>query len=218
MADFFKYSKNFEYFFAEHGELVEYQKGQHLVWQKDDNAWMFFLKEGLVRVSFTFSDGSNRILGYFVPGHIFAQSGSFFDDRDGMLSYTAEQPLRVYRMKNKAGFELIQNDPVLMKEYLSMTLRNQIFLIDRVVYQGEKGLYLKCARWLLFMAKYYGQTNGATCEIAVPLTQETAANFLHTTRESLNGVFQQLSTEGHITISTKKIIINDLTRLRQLLT
>lgn len=218
MSDFFPYLESFEDAFFEHGELVEYAKNQHLVWGKDKSEWVFFLVDGLIRVSFTVPDSSDRILGYFPRGMVFAQSGSFWNAHDGMLSYTAELPSKTYRMQRTTFLNLLRSDTSLTHEYLNLTLRNQIFLIDRVVYNGEKGLYLKCVRWLLFMAKYYGKNKGARCEITTPLTQETAANFLGTTRESLNVVLRDLEKKKYIELSTKKLVITDTKKLRALVT
>lgn len=217
MSKFFAFSHRFEDCFFEYGELVEYDKGQHIVWRNDKSEWVFFSQEGLVRVSFTLLDKSSRIIGYFPPGMVFAQSGSFWGEHDGTLSYTAELPTKIYRMKRQVFLKCLKDSPETMQEYLNMTLRNQIYLIDRVVYQGEKGLYAKCVRWLLFMAKYYGKSKGVACEITVPLTQDTAANFLHATRESVNVVLKQLEREKHIVLSSKHIRIADTKKLQQLL-
>ncbi len=216
MSEFFKYSKNLEYLFAEHGEVINYEENQHLVWNKDKCPWVFFLKEGLVKVTFNFSEKDTRLIGYFVPGHIFAQSGSFIGEYDGRLSYTAKTKTKVYRMKHSIFIKLTKKYPEVMNEYLDMTLRNQLLLIDRVVYQGEKGLYLKCVRWLLFMAKYYGKTTKDHVEIIVPMTQETAANFLHTTRESLNVMLRKLEKEEIISTKHKKIEILKLSKLKKI--
>lgn len=177
------------------------------MWRKDKSEWVFFLVSGLVRVSFTLPDNTDRVLGFFVPGLIFAQNGSFWGENDGTLSYTAEQPTKVYRMKRTTFLKCLNGNSGAMQEYLHMTLRNQIFLIDRVVYQGEKLLRSKCARWLLFMAKYYGKSRGKRCELTVPLTQETIADFLGTTRESVNITLRELERKGYIELATKKITI-----------
>ncbi len=216
MSDFFQYSKDLEYLFLEQGQRIKYEKDQHLVWSQDDSDWVFFLEKGLVKVSFTLPDGTNRIIGYFVPGAIFAKSGSFINNPDGSISYTATTNLTTLRMKSNKFRSFLRRHPDLMEEYMNMTLRNQIFLIDRVVYQGEKGLYLKCVRWLLFMAKYYGNKSGRGVNIFVPIKQETAADFLHTTRESTNVVLRKLEKAGFIKLATKSISIIDLRKLKQL--
>lgn len=217
MSSFFKRSPALEACFSEHGERITYDKNQHLVWKSDESAWVFMLASGLVRVSFSFDDGQQRVIGYFVPGVVFAQSGSFFAEHDGALSYIAEGPVTVYRMKRSEFLLMLDtsNNHMCVREYLDMTLRNQIFLIDRIVYQGEKGLEAKFRRWLLFMVKYYGQKNDTTAEISVSLTQEMIADFLHTTRESVNVLLKESIQKRIIKIEKKKIVILDLARLEK---
>lgn len=215
MSSFFPYSKPFARLFKEQGEKVSYEKNQHLIWHNDASDWVFFLENGFVRASFTLPNNTDRILGYFVPGMVFAQSGAFMHERDGMLSYTANTSSTLYRMRHRKFLSLVREDTELLNEYLNMTLRNQLLLIDRILYQGEKGLYAKCVRWLLFMAKFYGEPAGRGCSIPIPLTQETVANFLHATRESVNGVLQQLVEEQCITTGHKRITITNVAKLRK---
>lgn len=216
MSEFFVESKPLKRLFLTHGEKVQFAKNQHLVWHRDKSAWVFFLAQGFVRASFATPGNADRIIGCFVPGAVFAQSGSFIAEHDEHLSYIAETPVQAYRMKQHAYLRFIREDPVLLQEYLALTLRNQIYLIDRIVYQGEKGLRKKCIRWLLFMAKYYGRKEGGACRIEVPLTQETIAKYLHATRESVNVELRALVEEGHIRIERKFVVIRNARKLRAL--
>lgn len=217
MSNFFEYPKKLSEFFIKNGELVTYEKNQRLVWEKDESDWVFFLSEGFVKASFSLPDGTQRIIGFFVPGHIFAQSGSFFNKQDGKITYSAETNVSTYRIKHTLFLKEIQRDLELTNEYLTMTLRNQVFLIDRVVYQGEKNINNKCIRWLIFMSKYYGTEKNQTIEIIVPITQEVIANFLGSTRESANACLGNLVKKNIISISKKHIIILDSAKLKLLL-
>lgn len=219
-SEFFSFNNDLEKFFSTKGELVTYEKGQHIVWGKEKSQWVFFLKSGLVRISFSLPNHTQRIIGYMVPGHVFAQTGSFINDPNGEVSFIAEageNNIAAYRMKIQTFLKCLHTDPALMQDYTQMTLRNQMVLIERIVYQGEKGLYLKCVRWLLFMAKYYSITKGNKAEITIPLTQDVAAEFLHTTRESLNAVFGELKEQKLISIARKRVTILNVPRLRKLL-
>ena len=100
---------------------------------------------------------------------------------------------------------------------MNMVLRNQIFLIDRVVYQGENGIHRKLLRWLLFMAKYYGSINNGSAEIIFFLSQEEIANFLHVTRVSVNNTLSFYTKKGVITTKDRKIYIPSLDRIKELL-
>lgn len=217
MSEFFTYSKKFETFFKEHGSLIKYDKGTHLVWNNDNSDWVFFLVDGFVEASFELNDESKRIIGYFPPGAVFAQSGSFFNNREGVISYTAKTTTKVYRVKNKKFLTSLKGSIELMSEYIPIMLRSHIFLVERVIYTGEKDLYHKCVRWLLFMKKFYGKKVGKQYEIQIPLTQETIANFLGTTRESINITLNQLEREKFIQLKTKKITLLNPEKLAKIL-
>jgi CRP-like cAMP-binding protein len=60
------------------GQMVNYRKGEYLANSHDINNWVFFLDQGLVSVGFNSENGDGKLIGYFIPGMTFAQSGSFF--------------------------------------------------------------------------------------------------------------------------------------------
>jgi CRP-like cAMP-binding protein len=213
----YKYSKIHEAFFKRHGELLWYKKGQLLVSPVEQYPWVYFLVSGYVRSSFTLSDGTPRIIGFFRPGTTFAQSGSFFDDEGGKIEYTAETSASLYRIKRSDFFLQLGRDPEFAQEYLDMVLRSRIYLIERIIYQGENGVERKFARWLLFMIKYYCTHEKEGCRILIPLTQTTIANFLHITRESANATIRNFEKKKLLKIVKKHIVIPDISKLQKLL-
>lgn len=210
------YPKIHKKYFLKHGEKTQFKKGHQIARPGDKNPWVYFLTEGLVKISFSLDDGSERILGYFTPGTVFAQSGSFYDKPDGGLEYTATTNLMTYRIANKDFKKQIAHDPQFALDYINRLSLNQMYMIDRIVYQGEKGIRTKCIKWLLFMVKYYGEpVSKNQCKIYVPLTQDIAANFLHATRESVSAVMRELSQKGYITSKNKYLTITDLPALEK---
>lgn len=215
MARFFQYLSRHEKLFSAHGEKLLYKKGQMLVWRKEESEWVYFLISGTIKVAFTLQDGTERLLGYFQPGMTFAQMGSFFSDPHASLEYEALENSYVYRIPRSLFLKSVALDPDINKEYIDQILRNQIYLIERIEYQGEKGIKAKMVKWLLFMHKYYCDSESTACTINVPLTHEVVANFLHATRESVSKNINQLRRDGHITIKSKHITITDIDALRK---
>lgn len=215
---FFQYAHSHEKFFKAQGRASQIKRGQLLTNNLSDNTNVFFLHKGLVQVSFNLLDGNERLIGYFLPGMTFAQSGSFFQDDGGQLEYTTVQPSTIYHISRDIFQKQLQTNQQFNTDYLDMVLRNQIFLIDRIVYQGENGAEKKFIKWLLFMAKYYGcQTKNNEVKITIPISQEGIANFLHVTRVSVNKIIREMRTKDLIRIEQKQIIICDANTLRNLL-
>lgn len=217
MNSFFGYNSVHEKFFKAHGNTVPFKRGQYLVAAMDESPWVFFLADGLVKVQFGFNNGTERLIGYFLPGMTFAQSGSFFSDSGGELEYIAATPNSVYRIRREVFLQQLQVDLDFSSAYLDMILKNQIFLIERIVYQGENTVEKKFLRWLLFMMKYYGQESAGTCQIMIPITQTEIANFLHTSRVSVSNAMIPLCDKQVISITSKYITVHDAARIKALL-
>jgi CRP-like cAMP-binding protein len=215
MSQFFHYAKVHEAYFLKHGQKVTFTKGHQIVRPDEPNPWVYFLIEGLVKISFGLDDGTERILGYFIPGMVFAKSGSFYKLHDGGLEYTATSNIITYRISQEEFQQQLRANTDFAMDYINRLSLNQIYQIDRIVYQGEKGISTKCIKWILFMSKYYGEPIAKNqCRIYVPLTQDIAANFLHATRESVSSIMRKLTKKGLITSKNKYLTIMDYEGLK----
>ena len=203
-------------FFVQHGQQMSYNKKQTFVRADDPQPWVFFLAEGAVEASYVFDYGESKILGYFIPNTVFSQNRLFYES-DGDLTYTTIEPTIIYRVHRDAFLAELNANTAFMGEYLQNTLILRIFTTDMVIYQGEPTAIRRAARWLLMMAKYFGEKTGSGVQIQIPLTHEVIANFLHISRESVGKTLRDLNRDGHITIDKKHITIYSTDSLKKLL-
>lgn len=204
-------------YFEKHGQRLEYDKRQTLVRVDDPQPWVYFLEDGIVEASYAFPDGVDRMLGYFVPNSIFAQNRSFFDDAGGDLKYLTITKTVILRVHRDDFLKQVAKVPKFNQEYLQMALLFRIFTTDLVIYLGENRIHNRCVRWLMLMARYYGEQTDEGVRIMVPLTQDTIANFLHVSRESISKTLREFTKGGHITIRKKQITIKNVDGLKDLL-
>ena len=214
---FFKYAKLQGAYFYRQGQKLNYAKNRYLVTMHDESTSIYFLITGNVRVSFSLVDGSERIIGYFLPGMTFAKSGSFYSDEGGALEYKAVTPVTVLRLPRQDFLAELKVNRQLNAEYMDILLRNQIFLIDRIVYQGEQNVDKKFLRWLLFLAKYYAEEVDETLRVMVSMSQDDMANFLHVTRVSINKAISYFTKQGLIGRDGKYLIIHDVQTIKHAL-
>ena len=128
-----------------------------------------------------------------------------------LLPAALSKPAAVWELSNVTdALKLWAFDAAFNSEYVDWLLKTQILLIERVIYQGEGTLHRKYLRWLLFVAKFYGISNGNECVIQIPLTHQTVANLLHTTRESISRIATELVNDGTIVVNKKRITIRDI--------
>lgn len=203
-------------FFIEHGQRMYHGKKQTFVRADDPQPWVYFLDEGAVEASYVFDYSESKILGYFIPNTIFSQNKLFYDS-DGDLTYTTIEPTIIYRVHRDVFLREVDTNMQFMKEYLQNTLILRIFTTDMVIYQGEPTAARRAIRWLLLMAKYYGEACGKGVQIQVPLTHEVIANFLHISRESVSKTLRDFVRDGYISIDKKLITIHGIDSLKQLL-
>lgn len=216
MDSFFGPLEHHREYFTKHARPTYYKKGEYLTNSHDPDIWVFFLVDGLVSVGFGSNSGDDRLIGYFLPGMTFAQSGSFFEGiNTTRLDYKATTNCSVLRLPRDDFLKAVSRDPDLNKDYVFGLLRNQIFLLERIVYQSEKGVYNTCVRWLLFMARFYGQQIGPEVHIMTPITQEIAANFMNITRESAAVALKKLKTKKLISLQRKQATIHNLALLEK---
>lgn len=213
-GNFFEHQHEHHKYFLTHGQKITYKKHQYIVTPMQDSPWVHFLAEGTVQAAFSFPNGAERLIGYFVPGMSFAKSGEFFKDSGGDLEYITRTDATLYRVSSADFFHQLGTNPAFNKEYMTWLLKTQILLIERVVYQGETTIPRKILRWLLFMAKYYGSAKGPGAEIQIVMTHDEIANFVHATRESVSKTLGMLSEEGYISIDKKRITICSLEKVR----
>lgn len=212
----FKFSNTHHKIFTKHGERVHYKKGQTLVESRTSSKHVFFLNHGIVKAVYTSKDGSERIIGFFKPGSTFAQSGSFFSTPTKRLDYIVQKNSEILRVDQKFFFEEIRKNIDFSIDYLESVALNNLYLIERITYHGEKDIPTKFTRWLIFMAKFYGVNDGEKCFIEIPMTQDTISNFLHITRESVNKCMSKLMKDGLITFERKHLTILNLEKLKRL--
>lgn len=214
MKSFLDDPKTIRKYFEQHGQKMVYDKKQVFIRSDDPQPWVYFLNKGIVEATYSFDDGIDRILGYFIPRSIFAQNKLFNQDDRGDLKYTAVEKSEVYRIHRDKFLSRIDIDHEFTKEYLKNTLVFRIFTTDLVIYLGESRLHNRLIRWLLLMAKYYGEPDGRSCRIGIPMTHDVIANFLHVSRESISKVLRQLSRDGLISVDKKIITIHSIEKLR----
>ena len=203
-------------FFVAQGQKMHYDKKQVFVRADDPQPWVYFLDEGAVEASYVFDYSESKILGYFIPNAIFSQNKLFYES-DGDLTYTTIEPTVIYRVQRDVFLREVDANMQFMKEYLQNTLILRIFTTDMVIYQGEPTATRRAIRWLLLMAKYYGEEQGKAVQIQVPLTHDTIANFLHISRESVSKTLREFIRGGYISVDKKLITIYDVDSLRRLL-
>lgn len=210
MSKLFSYSTIHRTFFHEVGHKAHYSKHQLLTRSDEPCPWAFFLEEGLVKVAFSSGEYDQRILGYFLPGMAFAQSGVLLGRLTRRLTYEAVDDVTVYRVDAQQFADQLDTDPAFMRDFLRRSQENQLFMIERLIFASEKDLRRRIAQWLCAMVHFYSVETKNGHEIMIPMTQTIIGEFTNATRESVSKIMRDYINQGYLSVNQKKITVHNL--------
>lgn len=202
-------------FFAQHGERVSAARGEYFADAVNDHPWVYFVESGLVKISFALPQQPERIIGFFIQDMLFAQSAQLYSDAQGAAEFCAVTDTVAWRISRDTYAQAREDHLPILKEYVKIIQHNQSYLVDRIVYQSEPNIEKKFLRWLLFMLKYYGADGPYARTVAIPLTQEAIASFIHVSRETINKTMRDLIDDGVISLQYKRVSLVDASALKE---
>ncbi|MEO8691849.1 MAG: Crp/Fnr family transcriptional regulator [Candidatus Saccharimonas sp.] len=219
MEDILQISDSHRKFFINTGRRVEYPKGQIMSWPDDQQSWVYFLDVGFIRTSCSYADGSENVLGYLRPGSTFSQSSASFNHGGRLeMEFYATQDCAIYRVKVEDFWNELQVNQIFSNDYLVMQLRDEMMMVDHIIWLGEHDLERRFIRWALMMAKFYGKAEkeGGVI-ITVPQTQTEVAAWLSVRRETAGKMIRNFVASGHISLKAKCLRVTNLSQLEALL-
>lgn len=218
MDDIFQISDSHRNFFENTGEKLEYPKGRIAAWPTDKQLWAYFLSAGSIKTYSSYADGSDKILGYLRQGSTFSQASTAFNHGGrGEMEFCALQDCVLYRVTVEEFWGKLQTDKAFSNDFLMMQLRDEMMMVDHIILLGEHDLERRFARWLLMMAKFYSETINDELFITMPQTRNEIAAWLGLSRETAGKLVRNFTDQGYITLKQKRLRINDLAQLENLL-
>ncbi len=212
------HNNNFDYrgFIARHDGAImsRYENGQAIYAQGDPANALFYIVSGTATVTIISEHGKEAVIAILGPGDFFGEGCL-----DGNLlrnsTITCTTAAEIVRFTRTSIVEALKSDPEFAALFLGFVLhRNQKLqadLVDQLFNSSEKRL----ARILLTLSNtgLDPQSN----LISLPITQETLANMVGTTRSRINQFMMKfrklgyIDYNGHIRVrsSLLNIILND---------
>ena len=175
---------------------------------------VFFLRDGIVKLSVSSPAGRDAIVGILGPDDFFGE-GCLAGQVLRMSTATAIAPCSVVQFLSSQMSRALHEDAEFSDRFLARILARNIRieedLIDQMFNSGEKRL----ARALLLLGRY--DTSGDARQTLPKLSQETLAEMIGTTRSRVNyfmNKFRRLGLieyNGHLTIhsSQLRLVLND---------
>lgn len=187
----------------------EFPRG-HIIYREGDPAdSLYFVLDGLIKISRLSFDGREKVLEFLSPGQIFGCGVALLDPSP--FSCTAE------------ALTTSQIGSILRIDYENILHRHGSLAVGTLTILGQR---LKCfenqieelstldaphrlAKFLMQLGEEYGQPVADGVMIDVPLTQQLMASYLGTSRETVTRMLAQFKQTGALRLDQGTIVITD---------
>ncbi|MGD0731826.1 MAG: Crp/Fnr family transcriptional regulator [Terracidiphilus sp.] len=177
-------------------KVVELQPGQVFFAQGDPADSVFYLTEGRAKLTVVSPYGKQATITLLAPGDFFGEESLASAPGPRLATATAVNRCAAIEIKRDEMFRAMHQEPAFCDRVLSFLVtrgrRTQADLVDQIFNSSEKRL----ARTLLMMAE--SGKPGEPRALIPPITQETLAEMIGTTRSRVNYFMNRFRNLGLI--------------------
>lgn len=194
---------------------VRYAANDHLFWEGDKTEHLYYIRKGKVKLRKSTEEGRDFILSIVQDGDLICET---VNGDDNMHTYSAE-----ITEQAEIGVISWREFEQLLKQNGDLAIRfmNWMAIEHRVTQSKFRDLLLfgkagALASTLIRLCNTYGVTTPEGIRIDLKLTHTELADFIGTTRESVNRLINTFKNDGIMDISRGKIIVKQLEALRRI--
>ncbi len=191
-----------------------YRKGSVLFVQGEQAERCFAIVGGAVKISAYHPDGREAVLAVLGPGDVFGEL-ALFDQSPRSADATAMEDSELLSIDAKGLHEAISESPKLgltMLRVLAERLRQSNEAFQDIAFFDVPG---RVARRLADLADSHGTDASDGILIDFALSQESLAQMVGATRESVNKALALLKRRGLVARVGKRYVVSDVARLRE---
>lgn len=175
--------------------VVTYRRGEFIFKQGDASDHVLYVKSGGVKLSLLSTTGRQAVVGLLGPGEFFGE-GALAGQPLRMGSASALAPSEIQQIDLATMVRLLHQEHAMSDRFITHMLARNIRieqdLIDQLFNSSEKRL----ARTLLLLARY--GKHDAPIRAIPPISQETLAEMVGTTRSRVNFFMKKFQRLGFI--------------------
>jgi CRP/FNR family transcriptional regulator len=198
---------------AERTVARKYRKGSILFVQGEEGERCFAIVSGTVKLSAYHADGREAVLAVLGPGDVFGEL-ALFDEAPRSADASALEDAELLSLDRKGLNEAIAKNPEIataLLRVLGRRLRQANEAFQDIAFFDVPG---RVARRLADLADTYGVEAEEGVMIDIFLSQESLAQMVGATRESVNKALALLKRRGLVARAGKRYYISDVSRLR----
>ncbi|MFT5677263.1 MAG: CRP/FNR family cyclic AMP-dependent transcriptional regulator [Paraglaciecola sp.] len=189
--------------------------GQLLHLKNDPADGLYCVISGRIRVSNYTLEGKELILTWLQPGSWFGEI-SLFDGLPRSHDAYAEEASELLKIPSRAFALLLAQQPNLYPHFMRLLcqrIRATFSLIDET---GSLSLKGQLCKRLLLLADGLEHQAPKTEDLGLSISQESLALLLHTSRQTINKLLQELQQQKLLTVHYGRISLLDKSKLEAL--
>jgi len=190
-----------------------YRRGGCTVFSEGETAgFLYFIDEGVIRISRCAENGRRQILAFRVPGDVLGRP------ENGRYVNSAETvgPARLYRIAWLRMQQLMQADPQLQLHFLTKVADDFRQAEHRIMTLGQQNTCQRLASFileLLHRPEFFDETRSL---LKLPVNRFDLADYLGTVTKSSERAFARLESEGLVRrVASRTIEIRDIAGLQR---
>jgi CRP-like cAMP-binding protein len=193
---------------------VEFQRSDELIYaQGSPAAFIYFVEDGLIRISRLTENGRRQILAFRSRGDLagLPHGGHYANSAE---TVSAARVLRIPWLQLQGLMMTEPNLPYLLIEKLASQVRDAQ---KRILILGQQSIHQRLALFLLDCLEVPAFYDAAQAKLRIPVNRFDLADYLGTAPESTARAFARLEGEGLVKrIDARTIEIRDLAGLQGL--
>ena len=192
--------------------LVYRRSGSAVFSEGEAAGFLYFIDEGVVRISRCAENGRRQILAFRIPGDLLGRP------EDGRYVNSAETvgPVRLYRIAWLRMQQMMQADPQLQVHLLSKVADDFRQAEHRIMTLGQQNTYQRLASFILELMYLPGFFDEKRSVLKLPVSRFDVADYLGTVTKSSERAFVRLESEGLIRrVASRTIEILDIAGLQR---
>ncbi|MBN1496196.1 MAG: Crp/Fnr family transcriptional regulator [Spirochaetes bacterium] len=171
------------------GRIVKAPQGMMIFLEGEKGSLFYLLMEGSVRLFKSAPDGREITLKLMSPGEIFGEVILFEQDRYP-ASATAVSDSSLFAI-DRASFNTLLDGQDFRTEFISIIMKKQRYLVERILYLTALDVE---ERFFRFLLEHYGRKEA----YEIPISKKDLASAIGTIPETLSRLIQRLSKRNII--------------------
>ncbi len=190
------------------------RRGEYLFRQGDRFRSLYAIRSGSFKTHHLGEDGSERVLGFHLPGELLGLAG--LGSGRYRASASALDTAAVCALPFDRLQALAEDLPSLNRQLYRILSRRISGDQEALLLLGDKSAQERLATFLLNLSQRFEQRGLSAREFNLSMSRQDIANYLGLTLETISRTFTRLQGDGLLSVKRRHIRIHDTDRLRSL--